>query len=77
MGQFQFALWLAYWYLQTEVFEFEWDSANSGKSQTKHGVSTEEVESVRSGKVRPISCRAASRKERKLYDTVRKAIEGL
>lgn len=46
MGQFQFILWLAYWYLQSTGFEFEWDSGNSTKSAQKHGVGSEEVESV-------------------------------
>ena len=46
MAQFQFILWLAYWYLQTEFFEFQWDKGNLAKSVTKHGVSTDEVESV-------------------------------
>lgn len=117
MGQFKFVIWLAYWYLQNESFEFEWDSANMNKSSTKHGVSCDEVESLfslkmavpigrqispevdeerlcvvgpaitgkfisvvftlRDGRVRPISSRIASRKERKLYEEVRKALEGL
>ena len=46
MGQFRFILWLAYWYLQAVNFEFEWDSGNSNKSSQKHGVGTEDVESV-------------------------------
>ena len=46
MGQFKFVVWLAYWYLQNESFEFEWDSANMNKSSTKHGVSCDEVESI-------------------------------
>src|SRR5262249_12311032 len=46
MGQFKFILWLAYWYLQTEIFDFEWDNGNSTKSAKKHGVSSDEVESV-------------------------------
>lgn len=46
MGQFGFILWLAYWYLQTHDFEFEWDAGNSHKSASKHGVDTDEVESV-------------------------------
>ncbi len=117
MAQFQFVLWLAYWYLQTEIFEFQWDGGNSTKSAAKHGVPMEEVESVfflklgvpvgrqvspevdeerlclvgpseqgrllsivftlRSGHVRPISSRIASRKERKLYEEVRKVIKNL
>ena len=117
MGQFKFILWLAYWYLQTDTFEFEWDSGNSAKSKVKHGVSAEEVESVfslklavplgrqvspevdeerlcmvgpsfdgklifvvftmRDGRVRPISSRPASPKERKLYEEIRKTLESL
>lgn len=46
MGQFKFALWFAYWYLQAESFIFEWDNGNSGKSVSKHGVPLAEVESV-------------------------------
>jgi uncharacterized DUF497 family protein len=115
MGQFQFILWLAYWYLQEEMFHFEWDHANSTKSRSKHGVDIEEVEALftlrlgvplgrqvspevdeerlcitgpsindrmvsvvftlREGKVRPISARPASRKERRLYETIRKTLE--
>lgn len=117
MGQFKFAVWLAYWYLQSEKFEFEWDSGNSSKSKDKHGIDIEEVESVfhirdgvslgrqisppvleerlcvvgpaytgrmlsivftlRDGRVRPISSRLASRKERNLYEEVRKKTESL
>lgn len=117
MAQFKFILWLAYWYLQTEFFEFDWDQGNSSKSAIKHGVAADEIESVfslkmaiplgrqvapivdeerlcivgpsqegrllsvvfttRDGRVRPISCRVASRKERKLYEDVRKKIENL
>jgi uncharacterized DUF497 family protein len=115
MAQFKFILWLAYWYLQTEVFEFEWDTGNSTKSVSKHGVDCVEVESVfhlrlavpigrqmipkvseerlcligpsqagrllsivftlRDGRVRPISSRIAGKKERRLYEEVRKKIE--
>ena len=115
IGQFRFVIWLYYWYLQAEGFDFEWDSANSNKSQAKHGVSTVEVESVfelklavpigrqvsppvaeerhclvgpsedgrmisvvftlREGRVRPVSCRPASRKERALYEAIRKATQ--
>lgn len=46
MGRFQFILWLAYWYIQSADFEFEWDSGNSAKSTKKHSVDTDEVESV-------------------------------
>lgn len=117
MAQFKFILWLAYWYLQTEIFEFEWDRGNSSKSSIKHGVNTNEIESVfslkmgvpigrqispfvdeerlcvvgpsqegrmlsvvftvRDGRVRPISSRIASRKERKLYEDIRKKIENV
>ena len=117
MAQFRFILWLAYWYLQNDRFEFEWDRGNFRKSQDKHDVSPDEVESVfelklavplgrqvspnvaeerlclvgpssegrlisvvftlREGRVRPISGRNASRKERKLYEEVRKTFEKL
>ncbi len=117
MGQFKFVLWLAYWYLQNDSFEFDWDGGNSTKSTTKHGVSTEEVESVfnlrmavpigrqvspmvdeerlcvvgptlnekfisvvftlRDGKIRPISSRPANKKEKLVYEEVRKALEGI
>src|SRR5262245_15717694 len=117
MAQFQFVLWLAYWYLQNDHFEFDWDSGNLRKSQDKHDVSPDEVESIfelklavplgrqtsphvpeerlcvvgpswegrmisvvftiRDGRVRPISARDASRKERKLYEEVRKTFEKL
>jgi uncharacterized DUF497 family protein len=117
MAQFKFILWLAYWYIQSDHFEFEWDRGNTNKSMNKHGVSPEEIESVfelklavplgrqvtpevneerlnlvgpslqgrmisivftlRDGRVRPISGRDASRKERKLYEEVRKTIEKL
>jgi uncharacterized DUF497 family protein len=115
MAKFQFILWLAYWYLQTSFFEFQWDKGNSVKSFVKHGVTAGEVESVfnlrlavpigrqvspkvseerlclvgpsnegrmlsivftlREGRVRPISSRIASYKERRLYAEVRKTIE--
>lgn len=117
MAQFQFILWLAYWYLQNDHFDFEWDHGNLRKSKDKHDVSPEEIESVfdlklgvpigrqilpvvdeerlnivgpsvdgrmisvvftmRDGRVRPISGRDASRKERKLYEEVRKTLEKL
>lgn len=115
MGQFKFILWLAYWYLQTDSFEFEWDDGNLSKSARKHGVTLDEVESLfelklgvpigrqisppveeerlclvgptaegrmisvvftlREGRVRPISSRIASRKERSLYEEVRKVTQ--
>ncbi|MBT4762734.1 MAG: BrnT family toxin [Bdellovibrionaceae bacterium] len=117
MARFKFVIWLAYWYIQNELFEFEWDRGNHKKSQEKHGVSPEEVESVfdmklgvplgqqispavdeerlcivgpnsegrmlsvvftlRDGRVRPVSARNASRKERRLYEEVRKTLENL
>ncbi len=117
MAQFKFMLWLAYWYLQNEIFEFEWDRGNLMKSHDKHGVDPIEIESVfelrlavplgrqvsphvaeerlclvgpssdgrmlsvvftlREGRVRPISARSASRKERRLYEEVRQTLEKL
>ncbi len=117
VGQFRFVLWLHYWYVQAEVFEFEWNNANSTKSERKHGVNIPEVESVfelklgvpigrqispatveerlciigpstdgrmisvvftlRGGKVRPISCRPANKKEKNAYETIRKATQAV
>lgn len=117
MARFQFIIWLAYWYIQSEHFEFEWDRGNLRKSRDKHDVGIDEIESVfelklavplgrqvappvdeerlnlvgpsadgrmisvvftlRDGRVRPISGRDASRKERKLYEEVRKTLEKL
>ena len=117
MGRFKFVLWLAYWYLQSKSFKFEWDKGNSTKSEQKHGVAQEEVESLfelglgvplgrqvspkveeerlcmvgpsyegrfisvvftlREGRVRPISSRLANRKEKRLYEEIRKATQGI
>ncbi len=46
VGRFRFIIWLAYWYSQSESFEFEWDEGNLTKSINKHGVTKETVESV-------------------------------
>ncbi len=46
MAQFRFIAWLVLWYSQRENFEFEWDDGNSTKSSTKHGVDTDEIQSV-------------------------------
>ncbi len=116
MAVFRFVEWLLLWLLETENFEFQWDTGNRSKNQTKHGVSIQEVEEVfilglamplgiqikpkaneerlgiagptkagkilqvvfsrREGKVRPISARPASKKERKEYgETLRKISE--
>ena len=117
VAQFKFLLWLAYWYQQTEKFDFEWDSGNSQKSVKKHDVGLEEIEAVfemkmavslgrqvtpavdeerlclvgptdsgrmlsvvftlRDGRVRPISGRTASKKERGLYEEISKTIKSL
>lgn len=81
MAQFKFILWLVYWYLQTDIFEFEWDKGNSIKSFIKHGITKDEVESVFSLKLAvPIGKqvgRTASRKERKIYANLRKEIENV
>ena len=117
MGQFEFIQWLAFWYFQTESFEFDWDNGNSTKSTLKHDIECSEVESVfilkfgipigtqispevvedrfcivglsdkgrslsivftiRNNKVRAISSRLASKKERNLYEKIRKTIKSL
>ncbi len=117
VAQFKFIIWLAYWYQQTEKFDFEWDSGNSQKSLKKHDVGLDEIEAVfemkmavplgrqvtpvvdeerlclvgptesgkmlsvvftlRDGRVRPISGRAANKKERGLYEEISKTIKKL
>lgn len=117
MAHFKFILWLAYWYQQTEHFDFEWDIGNSSKSLKKHDVGLDEIESLfemkmavplgrqvapvvqeerlclvgptdtgrmlsvvftlRDGRVRPISGRPASKKERGLYEEISKTIKNL
>ena len=46
MAQFKFLIWLAYWYQQSDSFDFEWDSGNLNKSFKKHSVDLTAVESV-------------------------------
>ncbi len=46
MAQWLFVEWLLVWLLETTLFEFEWDHGNRDKSEAKHGVSIEEVESL-------------------------------
>ena len=46
MAQFVFVEWLALWLAETQFFRFEWDQGNTLKSQTKHGVSCQEVEEL-------------------------------
>jgi uncharacterized DUF497 family protein len=117
MGQFRFVVWLYVWYTRATSFEFQWDRGNSTKSIAKHGVDSDEVESVfelklgipigrqvspevaeerlcivgpsmkgrmlsvvftiRHDKVRPISSRPANRKEKQLYETIRKGSQGV
>lgn len=117
MGQFKFVVWLYLWYSQARSFEFQWDRGNSTKSRAKHGVESDEVESVfelklgvpigrqvspevaeerlcivgpsvkgrmisvvftiRDGRVRPISSRPANRKEKQVYEAIRKGPQGV
>lgn len=46
MAQWEFVEWLFLWLLNNSVFEFEWDEGNRNKSEQKHGVTVDEVESV-------------------------------
>lgn len=46
MAQWKFVDWLLFWLLETSNFQFEWDLGNTTKNKEKHGVSTEEAESV-------------------------------
>lgn len=46
MAEFRFIDWLVDWLLNQETFVFDWDDGNKTKSESKHGVSCEEAESV-------------------------------
>lgn len=55
MARWEFVDWLLFWILETSSFEFEWDSGNSSKNKTKHGLDTEQIEYVfRSGFALPL-----------------------
>lgn len=55
MAKWEFVEWLLFWLLETSRFEFEWDNGNLYKSAKKHGVTTEEAETVfRSGLAIPL-----------------------
>jgi uncharacterized DUF497 family protein len=108
MAKFKYIKWLVSFLEAYEIFIFDWDKGNSTKSDNKHGVTTEQIEScflddrilplgvqyepivpeerygilakdyngmvlfvcftIRDGKVRPVSCRLANKKERILYE---------
>mgnify|MGYP000947134306 CR=1 FL=1 len=46
MAQWEFVEWLLFWIMETSHFEFEWDTSNSTKNMTKHGITTDEIEHV-------------------------------
>lgn len=55
MAQWEFVDWLLFWILETSYFDFEWDKGNISKNETKHGISTDEIEAVfRSGLALPL-----------------------
>ena len=45
MAKFEFVYWLLEYLLSQEQFVFEWDEGNSYKSEDKHGVTVDEIES--------------------------------
>lgn len=46
MAKFKYIHWLLEFLLSNSDFIFEWDEANSDKSEEKHGVTTDMVESA-------------------------------
>ncbi len=108
MAKFRYVFWLREFLRSQQNLLFEWDEGNSDKSEQKHGVTAEMVEScfrdnllcalgeqyepviseirygilakaktgeilfvcfaIRDRKIRPISARKASKKERKFYE---------
>ncbi len=60
MAKFKFAEWLMVWLLDSDGFEFEWDSGNRTKNAKKHGVSTGEIEEVfTAGPAAPLGVRVS------------------
>ena len=45
LAKFKYIYWLVEFLLSERVFLFDWDDGNSGKSEDKHGVTIEMVES--------------------------------
>jgi len=108
MAKFVYIQWLVNFFESFDQFIFEWDSGNSIKSELKHNIGIELIEScfldnkimalgiqvqpkhveerygiiakasdgkilfvcftIRTGKIRPISGRIASKKEREIYE---------
>ena len=55
MAQWLFVEWLLFWIRESREFVFEWDPGNRSKSETKHGITSEEAEAVfRSGLALPL-----------------------
>lgn len=46
MAKWKFVEWLLLWLLETNIFYFEWDEGNTRKNKEKHGITTDEAESV-------------------------------
>ena len=46
MAKWEFVYWLFVWLRETRRFVFDWDRGNQRKNAAKHGVSTDEVETV-------------------------------
>lgn len=45
MAKFVYIQWLVNFFESYDLFIFDWDSGNSNKSQLKHGVDIEQIES--------------------------------
>ena len=109
MTKFKYIQWLVLLFESCDIFLFDWNYGNSEKSEEKHGIKIEQIEScfldekilslgiqiepeikedryaiiaksydskilfvcftLRDGKIRPISARAANKKERLIYET--------
>lgn len=45
MAKFEFLQWLVTFFEASDFFVFQWDSGNALKSEEKHGVTVEQIES--------------------------------
>lgn len=46
LAKFRYVYWLVEFLLSSECFSFDWDEANSTKSEEKHGVTVDMIESA-------------------------------
>lgn len=77
MAKFQFIQWLITFLEDFENFIFEWDSGNSMKSEKKHGITTERIESCFFDiKILPLGVQTEPKTTEERYGVIAKDVEG-